>query len=219
MTPGGTFPDYELTDHTKTRRKLSELQGIDPMILLLSRGGYCPKDHQQHLELVASYSKIAVAYTQIVTISTDNLIETNEFPLVGRRAVDVPVRCRTARPAGSRHPGVHRPAPQPDGAAYVRAQAGAGDPQHLQRVLVLGPALIRGPASRPAGGHARDPAGLGPGRAGPAGSLGRGRALGVLPLRGSTRELARRAPAAPKPHSPRSDRSAGRRRNSCSRNW
>ena len=26
---GGTFPDYELTDHTKTRR-LSELQGIDP---------------------------------------------------------------------------------------------------------------------------------------------------------------------------------------------
>ena len=79
IVPGETFPDYELTDHTKTRRKLSELQGIDPMILLLSRGGYCPKDHQQHLELVASYSKIAVAYTQIVTISTDNLIETNEF--------------------------------------------------------------------------------------------------------------------------------------------
>ena len=25
--PGGTFPDYELTDHTKTRRRLSELQG------------------------------------------------------------------------------------------------------------------------------------------------------------------------------------------------
>ena len=38
LTPGGTFPDYELTDHTKTRRKLSELQGIDPMILVLARG-------------------------------------------------------------------------------------------------------------------------------------------------------------------------------------
>jgi peroxiredoxin len=69
---GGTFPDYELTDHDKARRKLSELQGIDPMILILSRGSYCPKDHQQHLELAANYPKIAVAYTQIVTISTDN---------------------------------------------------------------------------------------------------------------------------------------------------
>jgi peroxiredoxin len=79
IVPGGTFPDYELTDQTKTRRRLSGLQGIDPMILLLARGGYCPKDHQQHVELVANYPKIAVAYTQIVTISTDNIIETNEF--------------------------------------------------------------------------------------------------------------------------------------------
>jgi peroxiredoxin len=79
IVPGGIFPDYELTDHTKTRRKLSELQGIDPMILILSRGHFCPKDHQQHLELAANYPKIAVAYTQIVTISTDNLLETNEF--------------------------------------------------------------------------------------------------------------------------------------------
>ena len=36
IVPGGTFPDYELTDHTKTRRRLSELQGIDPMILVHS---------------------------------------------------------------------------------------------------------------------------------------------------------------------------------------
>jgi peroxiredoxin len=78
IVPGATFPDYELTDHTRTRRKLSELQGNDPMILILSRGHYCPKDHQ-HLELGAFYPKIAVAYTKIVTISTDNLLETNEF--------------------------------------------------------------------------------------------------------------------------------------------
>ena len=79
IVPGGTFPDYALTDHTKTRRRLSELQGIDPMILILSRGHFCPKEHQQHLELAANYPKIAVAYTQIVTISTDNILETNEF--------------------------------------------------------------------------------------------------------------------------------------------
>ena len=79
IVPGGIFPDYELTDHTKARRRLSELQGIDPMILVLSRGGFCPKDHQQHLELAAHYPKIRVAYTQIVTISTDNILKTNEF--------------------------------------------------------------------------------------------------------------------------------------------
>ena len=79
IAPGGIFPDYELTDHTKTRRRLSELQSNDPMIVVLSRGHFCPKDHQQHLELAASYSKIAVAYTQIVTISTDNIVETREF--------------------------------------------------------------------------------------------------------------------------------------------
>ena len=79
IAPGGTFPDYELTDHTKTRRKLSELQGKDPMILVLARGHYCPKDAQQHLQLAAFQSQIAVAYTQIVTISTDSIAETREF--------------------------------------------------------------------------------------------------------------------------------------------
>jgi peroxiredoxin len=79
IVPGAAFPDYELTDHTRTRRKLSELQGIDPMIVILARGSFCPKDHQQHLDLAANYSKIAVAYTRVVTISTDSLVETSEF--------------------------------------------------------------------------------------------------------------------------------------------
>ncbi len=79
IVPGAKFPDYELPDHTGTRRSLSGLQGSDPMILILSRGHYCPKDHQQHLELAAFYPKIAVAYTKIVTISTDNILESNEF--------------------------------------------------------------------------------------------------------------------------------------------
>jgi len=69
IVPGGTFPDYELSDHTGTLRKLSELQGDDPLILTLARGHHCPKEHQQHLELAAFYPKIAVAYTQIATIS------------------------------------------------------------------------------------------------------------------------------------------------------
>jgi len=79
IVPGNTFPDYQLPDHTSTLRKLSELQGDDPLILTLARGHYCPKEHQQHLELASLYPKISVAYTQIVTISTDDHHTLQEF--------------------------------------------------------------------------------------------------------------------------------------------
>src|SRR6476659_6216870 len=79
IAPGATFPDYELPDHESNPRKLSELQGDDPLILTLARGHYCPKEHQQHLELAALYPKIAVAYTQIATITTDEHHTLQEF--------------------------------------------------------------------------------------------------------------------------------------------
>jgi peroxiredoxin len=79
IVPGGVFPDYALPDHTGTERTLSELQGHDPLILTLARGHYCPKEHQQHLELAAFAPKVAVAYTQIVTISTDERHTLQEF--------------------------------------------------------------------------------------------------------------------------------------------
>src|SRR3954464_13426241 len=79
IKPGGPFPDYALPDHTGSVRSLSELQGRDPLILMLSRGHYCPKEHQQHLDLAAMQSKIAVAYTQMVTISTDEHHTLQEF--------------------------------------------------------------------------------------------------------------------------------------------
>src|SRR6476620_7201348 len=79
IAPGATFPDYELPDHETNPRKLSELQGDDPLILTLARGHYCPKEHQQHLELAAFYPKIAVAYTQVATIATDEHHELQEF--------------------------------------------------------------------------------------------------------------------------------------------
>src|SRR5271170_4505500 len=79
IVSGSIFPDYELPDHTGTLRKLGELQGDDPLILTLARGHYCPKEHQQHLELAAFYPKIAVAYTQVVTIATDDHHTLQEF--------------------------------------------------------------------------------------------------------------------------------------------
>ncbi len=79
VATGGTFPDYELPDHENVSRKLSEIQGEDPLILTLARGNYCPKEHQQHLELAANYPKIAVSYTKIATISTDTHHSSQEF--------------------------------------------------------------------------------------------------------------------------------------------
>jgi peroxiredoxin len=76
---GATFPDYGLTDHTGKQHKLSELQGDDPMILVLSRGHFCPKDRRQMSNLVEFYPKLKVGYTRLITISSDNLVQTNEF--------------------------------------------------------------------------------------------------------------------------------------------
>jgi len=79
IVPGAVFPDYELSDHTGKHRKLSELQGPDPMILVLGRGGYCPKDRRQAEGLVQLHRELEVAYCRLVTITTDNITETNEY--------------------------------------------------------------------------------------------------------------------------------------------
>lgn len=79
IVPGAVFPDYELPDQTTTRRKLSELQADDPMVVVLGRGGFCPKDRRQHEGLVQLHREMEVGYCRLVTISTDSIIETNEF--------------------------------------------------------------------------------------------------------------------------------------------
>ena len=79
IKPGQPFPDFELPDHSNIQRKLSALQGEDPLILTLARGHYCPKEHQQHRELAAFYPQIAVAYTKVVTIATDDHHTLQEF--------------------------------------------------------------------------------------------------------------------------------------------
>jgi peroxiredoxin len=79
IVPGAVFPDYELSDHSAKRRRLSELQGNDPLVLVLGRGGYCPKDRRQAEGLVELHREIEVAYCKLVTITTDNIIQTNEY--------------------------------------------------------------------------------------------------------------------------------------------
>jgi peroxiredoxin len=79
IVPGAVFPDYDLSDHTAKHRKLSELQGRQPMVLVLSRGGFCPKDRRQHEGLVELQRELEVGYCRLVTISTDNITETSEY--------------------------------------------------------------------------------------------------------------------------------------------
>ena len=59
IVPGAIFPDYELSDHTAKRRKLSELQGQHPMVLVLSRGGFCPKEDRKSTRLNSSHRSLS----------------------------------------------------------------------------------------------------------------------------------------------------------------
>jgi len=76
---GLQFPDYELPDHSGDMRKLSDLQGSNPMVLHLSRGGFDPKEHRYLRHLVDSWPDFKAAYTRIVVITTDSQLEINEF--------------------------------------------------------------------------------------------------------------------------------------------
>ena len=49
------------------------------MIVVLGRGGYCPKDRRQAEGLVQLHREMEVGYCRLVTITTDSIIETNEY--------------------------------------------------------------------------------------------------------------------------------------------
>lgn len=76
---GARFPDYELPDQDGVKRRLSDLQGSNPMVLHLSRGGFDPKEHRFLHYLVGAALDFRVGYTGLVVISTDNELEINEF--------------------------------------------------------------------------------------------------------------------------------------------
>jgi peroxiredoxin len=146
IVPGARFPDYELPDQDGVPRRLSDLQADQPMILVLARGHFCPKDHQQHRELVELLPRIDVAYTSIVTITTDD-----------------PATCADMRKAtGATWPFLADPGRQLQRDLDVRELT---DPEHdpmVPHTLVLapGPALARRAVARPAGRAPYDTPGL-----------------------------------------------------------
>jgi len=46
---------------------------------VLSRGGFCPRDQRQAEGLVQLYREMEVGYSRLVTISTDNMLATNDY--------------------------------------------------------------------------------------------------------------------------------------------
>lgn len=69
---GETLADYVLPDHAKVKRRLSDLQGDDMMVLVLTRGAFCPKDRHHHRELARFHPELVVGFTRLVTITTDD---------------------------------------------------------------------------------------------------------------------------------------------------
>ena len=78
---GAAFPDYQLPDHTGQPRRLSEIQGGDPMIIVLAREAYSAKDQRQHEGLVQLWSEMkpGVGYCRMVTITTSDPQETFNY--------------------------------------------------------------------------------------------------------------------------------------------
>jgi peroxiredoxin len=65
---GSEFPDFELPDENGVLHRLSELQGDDPMVLMLGRGEHCPRERQHQRSMVEFHGWAGVAFTQMVTI-------------------------------------------------------------------------------------------------------------------------------------------------------
>jgi peroxiredoxin len=78
---GNRFPDYELRDHTGALRQLSELQGQDPMIIVLAREAYSAKDQIQQRGLAELWREMkpGVGYCRLVTITTSTPQETLNY--------------------------------------------------------------------------------------------------------------------------------------------
>src|SRR6059058_966436 len=158
---GAALPDFELPDDEGTSHRLSELQGEDLMILQLGRGEHCPRERQQHRELVQFHQWCAVAFTQLVTILPNDAHETNKLKITTGAywtfLCDEQLEVQDALDIKEyRHP------PPGHGPAHARARPGPEDREGLRRLLVLGPPVQPPAVGRSAAADDADQAGLRP---------------------------------------------------------
>jgi peroxiredoxin len=67
-----TFADLRLPDHNGRPRTLSEIANGDPLVLVFSRGWWCPKEQRFFRMLVELQDEFEVAYAKIVAVSVDS---------------------------------------------------------------------------------------------------------------------------------------------------
>lgn len=152
LSPGERFPDLELPDHTGRDRRLSEIAGADPLVLITSRGWWCPKEQRYLRELTRLQSEFEVAYTRIAVVSVDPPEVQSAFRAgLGARFTFLSDAERRWLPrlglletTDTTHPAL-----QP---GWLHALPRPQHPQGIQRLLVLGPRHHGGAAP----GHASD---------------------------------------------------------------
>lgn len=79
LTAGATIPDFELVDDGGVRRRLSEIQGDDALVLMLGRGEHCPRERQHQKEMLKLQEWAPVAFTKLVTILPNDEHDTNKM--------------------------------------------------------------------------------------------------------------------------------------------
>jgi peroxiredoxin len=67
-----TVADLRLPDHNGRPRTLSEIANGDPLVLVFSRGWWCPKEQRFFRMLVELQDEFEVAYAKIVAVSVDS---------------------------------------------------------------------------------------------------------------------------------------------------
>jgi peroxiredoxin len=71
LAAGRQLPDFELLDHGRNQRRLSQLVGGDPTVLHFYRGWWCPKEQAFFRRLLALQDDAEVAYSRILSVSVD----------------------------------------------------------------------------------------------------------------------------------------------------
>ncbi|MDY8135132.1 redoxin domain-containing protein [Aquimarina sp. 2201CG5-10] len=91
LQPKDTFPDFELPDHNGKLKKLSSFTKQSeadkrygfkngyPIIVIFSRGFFCPRDQQQFRMLQEFEDELRVNFCNIVSISADEPIISSAF--------------------------------------------------------------------------------------------------------------------------------------------
>ena len=80
LVPGSLLADYVLPDHMRAARRLSALQGAgDPMLLVLIRGFFFPKDREQPKAPTEFHPQLVVGTRRLVVVTTDDWHTTNNL--------------------------------------------------------------------------------------------------------------------------------------------